>query len=251
MLKRITFLLLICVPIFAQGTNPQYYQPRRIVLRPNAGILPDRAWMGEIHLGESGSFIGGFSIGLWGRLQVGVNYGAYNVLGRGKANAYPRPNFNAKIRPFNETMKMPAIVLGYEDQGLGKWDKDLSRYAIKSPGFFLVASKNWATFGGNFGLHGGINYSLETEDQHGFSAYFGFDKNLGEMFALSVEYDIGLNDIEADSVYGEGKGYLNAAFKWSVRPDFEIEFLATDCLINNESESTFSREVRLTFIYPL
>jgi hypothetical protein len=245
-------LLVFTGVLLAQGTNPEFYQPRRIVLKPNAGLLPDHSWMGELHLGEGGTFIGGFSIGLWGRVQVGVSYGAYGVLGRGEAIAYPRPNFVAKIRPVEESAKMPAIVIGYDDQGLGKWDKDLVRYSIKSPGIFLVTSKNWATFGGNFGLHAGMNFSLETKDQHGFDVYVGFDKNLGKMFAISVEYDAGINDNDTkDDLYGQGKGYLNVGFKWSVRPDFEIEFIAADCLVNSETENSFSREVRLTFVYPL
>ena len=253
MMRKIALLslLLICAA-YAQGTNPEYYQPRRIVFRPNAGLLPDRTWMGELHLGEGGSLVCGFSIGLWGRLQTGVSYGAFNVLGRGEAIAYPRPSFIAKVRPIYESQKTPAIVLGYDDQGLGRWDKGLSKYSMKSPGFFLVASKNWATFGGNFGLHLGLNYSLETKDQNGFDAYVGFDKNLGKMFALSVEYDAGINDNDTkDGIYGIGKGYLNASIKWSVRPDFEIEFIAADCLVNDEGADTFSREIKLSFIYPL
>jgi len=252
MKKTALLIMLLALGALAQGTHPEYYQPRRIVFRPNAGLLPDRSWMGELHLGEGGSTVGGFSIGLWGRLQAGVSYGAYNVLGRGEAIAYPRPSFIAKVRPLHETQKAPAIVLGFEDQGLGRWDSGRDRYSLKSPGFFLVASKNWASFGGNFGLHAGINYSLETEDEgRGFDAYIGLDKNLGGMFAVSVEYIGGINDYKKDGAYGLGRGYLNIAGKWSVRPDFEIEFIAADCLLNSETESTFSREVRLSFIYPL
>ncbi|HHS50342.1 MAG TPA: hypothetical protein ENN07_04425 [candidate division Zixibacteria bacterium] len=252
MIKQFLVISLILTSItLAQGTNPEYYQPRSIVLRPNAGLLADRAWMGEIHLGEGGSFIGGFSIGLWGRLQTGVSYGAYGVLGRGFASEYPRPSFNVKVRPLQESHAYPAVVMGYDDQGYGRWNSGQSRYSIKSPGFFLVASKNWATFGGNFGLHAGVNYSLETKDQHGFSAYVGFDKNLGKMFAFAVEYDAGINDSDKDGDFGQGWGYLNASAKWSVRPDFEIELIFADCLLNMGNAKTFSREVRLSFIYPL
>lgn len=253
-MKRCVALTLIILSgiILAQGTNPNYYQPRRIVFMPNAGLLPDRAWKGQIHLGEAGSLVSYFGIGLWGRISVGVSYGAYGVLGRGFATAYPRPSFQFKFRPIQETNKFPAIAIGYDDQGNGIWDKERNRYARKSPGAYLVISKNWATIGGNLGLHAGTNYSFETKDQNGLNIWLGLDKNLGEMFALSVEYDAGMNDYYSeDGVYGVGKGYLNAALKWSVRPDFEIEFILSDCLINDQSAETFSREVRITFVYPL
>ena len=249
------FVLILLVPLtlaLAQGTNPNYYQPRRIVNMPNAGLLPDRSWKGNLRLGEDGSLLTGFAIGLWGRVQAGVSYGAYGALGRGTPEAYPRPHFTAKVRPLKKKKKYPAVVLGYDDQGLGRWDDSLSRYAVKSPGFFLALSKNWATFGGNLGLHIGANYSLEDEDQSGFNVYIGMDKNLGEIFALSLEYDAGINDNDTgDDVHGMGKGYLNGSLKWSVRPDFEIEFIAADLLVNRENSETFSREVRITFIYPL
>lgn len=253
-MKRYIVILLVIIAgvICAQGTNPNYYQPRAIVDMPNAGLLPDRAWMGQIHLGESGSVTSYLGIGLWGRIQAGVSYGAYGVLGRGYATAYPRPGFQAKVRPIQESRDLPAIVLGYDDQGHGIWDSGRKRYARKSPGAYIVFSKNWATIGGNIGLHLGSNYSFETQDQGGINIWLGLDKNLGEMFAVSIEYDAAMNDYyKEDGVYGSGKGYLNAAVKWSIRPDFEIEFIMSDCLINDQNAKTFSREVRLSFVYPL
>jgi len=250
--RCIFILLLISAAIFAQGTNPNYYQPRRIVNMPNAGLLPDRAWMGQILIGESGGLVCYFGLGLWGRLQLGASYGAHGVLGRGFATPYPRPGFQLKFRPIEESAKMPAIVLGYDDQGRGIWDDTGKRFARKSAGIYLVTSKNWSTIGGNIGLHLGTNYSFEIEDQKGINVWLGLDKNLGDMFAVSIEYDAGMNDYYSeDGVYGIGKGYLNAAIKWSVRPDFEIEFIMADCLMNDQQSETFSREVRITFVYPL
>ena len=206
----------------------------------------------EVRLGEGGTLVTYVGLGLWGRLQAGASYGAHGVLGRGKATAYPRPHVQVKVRPVCESLKWPAIVIGYDDQGIGSWSDSIKRYAIKSPGVFLVASKNWTTIGGNLGLHAGFNYSFETEDQPGFNVYFGLDKNLGGMFAVSIEYDSGINDNNTkDGIYGTGKGYLNASVKWSVRPNFEVEFIMADILINDENAETFAREVRLTFVYPL
>jgi len=254
MKRSILYIVFLAISLaFGQGSNPEYYQPRRIVNMPNAGLLPDRAWMGEIRLVEDGGLVAYAGLGLRGRIQAGVSYGAHGVLGRGDPTAYPRPSFQMKIRPFNEKQKFPAIVLGYDDQGTGLWDKELKRYSLKSPGFYLAASKNWTTLGGNLGLHAGLNYSLETKDNgKGFDAYFGLDKNLGDIFAIYIEYVGGINDNDTkDGVYGSGKGYLNASLKWSVRPDFEIELILADLLVNNESAGTFSREVRLSFVYPL
>lgn len=245
-------MLAICFSVLAQGTNPNYYQPRRIVNMPNAGLLPDKSWEGQIRLFEGGGLLFGFGIGLWGRTELAVSYGAHGVLGRGEPTLYPRPHFNLKIRPIQESENLPAIVIGYSGQGHGLWDKENKRYALKSPGIYLVGSKNYATFGGNLGFHIGVNYSLETSDEGGLNTYLGIDKNFGEQFAVSIEYNAALDDNKTkDGLYGGGKGYLNASFKWSVRPDFEIEFIANDLLINDQTASTFAREIRITFIYPL
>lgn len=252
MKKALLLFFFITTLLLAQGTNPRYYQPRKIVDKPNAGLLADRSWMGEFRIGEGGGLIGSAGLGLWGRLQFGFSYGAYGVLGRDEPIAYPRPEFEAKVRPFNETISFPAIVFGYAGQGNGAWDDSLKRYEMKSTGIFLCASKNWATIGGNLGAHLGMNYSFENKDEEGFNAYIGIDKNLGEMFAFSIEYDAAINDRNTkDGRYGSGKGYLNGSIKWSVRTDFEIELIFMDLLLNSENSESFSREVRLSFFYPL
>ena len=121
------------------------------------------------------------------------------------------------------------------------------RYIFKSPGIYLCASKNFKTIGGNAGIHGGFNYSLETADGNkNPSLYLGFDKEIGKQISFNMEYDIATNDNKKDDEkFGRGRGYLNFSFCWAVSHAFELEIILKDLLLNNELSTTFMRGLRL------
>ena len=68
----------------------------------------------------------------------------------------------------DETILTPSITLGFDTQGKGEYFNDQKRFAIKAPGIFAAASKNFALLG-YLSLHGTINYSpLENKDGDNF-----------------------------------------------------------------------------------
>ena len=131
---------------------------------------------------------------------------------------------------------MPAITLGFDSQGKGKYDDVLDRYQIKSPGFFAAASKNFE-FLGYLSLHGVINYSLEREDgDKDLDLQIGAEKTLGSRFSLIAEYDFAVNDNTGNSL-GDGNGYLNMGVRWSVGEGFTVGLNLRDLLDNKKFNS--------------
>ena len=66
-------------------------------------------------------------------------------------------------------MSGPGIAIGLDTQGFGNYNPEdllggdtlkFDRYDIKAFGAFVSVSKNWMTFLGNLGLHGGMNYNF-------------------------------------------------------------------------------------------
>ncbi len=187
------------------------------------------------------------NMGFFGRSQLGVSYGGQNLLGYGNGDFYDRVGFQIRARILDEATNYPAIVIGIDTQGYGRWHKDLKRYTIKSTGPFIAVSKNWWSLGGNSGVHGGINYTLETEDKASVSCFFGVDKDIDNIAGIYIDYDLALADFDNDDAFGEGKGYLNASLWWQITDFFRIDILLLDMLGNGDYNSSFGRGIRVTF----
>lgn len=80
-----------------------------------------------------------------------------------------------------------------------------------------MASKNFL-FLGNLGLHGGVNYSLETDDDDTDpNLFLGIDKTIGDVVFVHGEYDFGWNDNDnwteqtlQQNIDILNRGYLNS-----------------------------------------
>lgn len=164
MAKRILFtlttLLLIC------GLNPafgQQMQPTMLIDTPTAGTLDRGSYDVGLRLYANGGVLGDISVGLSSRLMFGISFGGENIIGEGDIHWNPNPGIHLRYRMIDETIALPAFTVGFNSQGYGAYLKSAKRYTVKSRGFFLVASKNYA-FLGDLSFHGGVNYSLEKGD---------------------------------------------------------------------------------------
>ena len=138
-------------------------------------------------------------------------------------------------------------MVGFHSQGYGAYNKSLKRYAIKSRGIYAVASKNTSFLGG-LGLHAGVNWSLETEDDDSDPNLFaGCHKYLGSDFVILGEYDTAINDNDNNAI-GSGKGYLNLGVRWSFAQRLFFEFAWKNILENGSHSTGSSREVKLVYL---
>ncbi len=237
-MKQLLILILILCLIQnlpAQGTagSGSVFEPRYIVDMPTAGIIGSHSYAIDTDFYQSGGLLVGFSIGLLNTINLGVSYGAVNVIGTEKLVGNKLPGMQLKIRPLDETKILPAIAFGFDSQGKENYIDSLDRYKIKSPGLYLVTSKNFLV-AGFLSIHGGMNYSLERSDDKDLNVYLGIEKSIGKYLSVNGEYNLGVNDSDLKSL-GKGRGFLNFSLKGSFGKGFTIGINLKDVIQNQEN----------------
>lgn len=215
-----------------------------VVNYPSAGILDHGTYRFEGRIGPESSVLLGTLIGFQGRFQLGVYYGFQGLLDTGSIETNPRPGFRARLRIVDEG-QLPAIAIGYDGQGYGTWNDALKRYQRKSPGFYAVVSRNYVLLG-DLSLSGGINYSLENENDDNINLFGSVTKQVYAGWSLLLEYDAAFND-RSGSVYGRGRGYLDAAIRWRYA-HLDIKFMLHDLLDNSQAIDGISRELEISYV---
>ncbi len=255
MLRRPLIFSLICIALLplkftaGQGTAGESakYEYRELIDLPTAGIL-EKGFIGiNANMMPAGVMIAQLEVGIFKNLSFGISFGGANVIGNGNVDWYKLPAVLLRVRVLNETTLVPAITIGFNSQGKGIYHSEISRYDIKSPGFYAGVSKNFAMLG-FLALHATANYSLENKDGDNFVNFgVGLEKTIGSRVSLIIEYDFALNDNNGD--FGSGKGYLNAGLRWSIGSGFTIELDFRDLLKNQQSETTSNgRALRIEYI---
>lgn len=241
--------LILSIPIYSQGTagDKAKYEYRYLIDMPTAGILEKGVVCVTNEILPEGVLIAIIEAGVFENISIGISYGGANLIGSGKVDWYNWPGVNLRARIFNETTFFPAIAIGFDSQGKGKYDTESDRFAIKSPGFFGAVSKNF-DFLGYLAFHGTVNYSLESDDGDNFvDLRFGAEKTLGSSFSLIVEYDFAFNDNNTD--FGSGKGYINAGLRWSIGTGFTFGFDFRDLLSNkSDTKNAADRSIRVEYL---
>jgi len=243
--------------VFCQLEQP--FPPLDLVSIPTAGTLPKGSYTYETKLSKDGSVLPQLSLGLTQNLTLGVSYGIHHLIGDDKPEFNPQVGFQIKYRLYDETITMPAFLIGLNTQGRGKFTKliedfsdtlTVNRYDQKALGFYLVTSKNWSLFG-NLGLHMGLSKNLwEISDgDQDFNIFFGFDKEINRSFSILMEYDAALNDNDYDLrelSFGKGKGYINMAIRWAIVSNILLELNFNDLSQNTEALYT-NREIKIMY----
>lgn len=254
MLKQVKYIVFFFIflinLIFPQGTAGESakYEYRYLIDMPTAGVL-EKGMVGvTTDVLPAGVVVAKMEVGVFQNVSFGISYGAANLIGSGKPNWYELPGVNLRVRLINETLLLPALTIGFDSQGKGEEFENPKRYAIKSPGFFAAASKNFQLLG-YLSLHGSINYSLEKNDGDNFvNLFVGVEKTLGSNFSVIAEYDFALND-NATSVFGDGKGYLNIGLRWAIGSGFTLGFDLRDLLQNKRwNPNAADRALRIEYL---
>jgi hypothetical protein len=248
-LLLITLFLNTGLSLLAQGTagTDAKFEYGSLIDMQTAGIL-QKGYVGVTSdILPEGILIEKIEVGVFENVSFGISYGGENLIGSGKPSWYPQPGVDIRVRILNENVVVPALTIGFDSQGKGEYFDSTSRYAIKSPGFFAAASKNFQ-FLGYMSLHGTLNYSLEDGDGEDFvDLSVGCEKTIGTNVSIIGEYDFGFNDNSYK--YGAGNGYLNMGVRWTIGSGFTLGFDLRN-LLNNEkwSPTAADRAIRLEYI---
>jgi len=222
---------------YAQGTAGESakYEYRQLIDMPTSGIM-ERGSVGlTTELLPFGTLIAKVEAGIFDNISIGLSYGGSNIIGSGKPDWYPfPPGVNFRFRVMDESVLIPSLTLGFDTQGKGEYFKDEKRFAIKAPGIFAAASKNFGLLG-YLSLHGTVNYTvLEDNDGDNFiNLMVGAEKTLGSTFSFLIEYNFAFND-NSTNQFGDGKGYLNVGVRWSIANGVTVGFDLRDLLENKK-----------------
>lgn len=254
-MKKIILFSIICSVFMSLNAR----EIRRLAGNPTAGILQKGEAEITSKLFKNDGMLIGANVGLVQYFMFGVSFSGEHVVGDEEPEWQNIVGFSAKYRLMDETEKNPAIVIGFDNQGSGRYWKDYKRYDYKSKGVYLAFSKNYLLLG-NLGFTAGTNYSLENEEDGDLDLFFGFDKSIGNKLNLLVDYSVGINDYESDKaedvekkkLLGRGKGYLNAGLKLELTPTLALQVNFNDILGNapkfdDTEDSKVNREILLTY----
>ncbi len=238
-------------PIAETGRSYSYdnMPPRQLIDCPTAATLPRASFAVNLRTSSNGSVILNTTIGLHRRLMLGVSYGGEGILGDGKADGYDQVEFNVKYQLISETLMTPAIAFGYDGQGSGRYFNDMKRFMYKSKGFYAVVSKGYQTYRWSSGLHGGVNYSLESDvdGEEDVTVFFGADLSVQQDVSLVAEYDLALNDNKDEEHSGKGWGYLNLGIRWIFSERLEIGFDIQNVIDNRNDTTSPTRGLKITY----
>jgi hypothetical protein len=230
----------------SSGTDAKI-ESRYLIDLPTAGMIGHESLALDVDFFQSGGMLTGVSIGVLNRLMFGLSYGGTGIIGTDKPVWNSTLGVHAKLRVVDESIAFPAIAVGFNSQGKEMYVDNLSRYTIKSPGFYAVGSKNYRTMG-TLSFHGGINYSLEHGDNDEDINFFGgVEKSLGPFISLLGEYNLALNDGNGQAL-GRGRGYFNLGMRISIGNGLSIGFALKDLLKNQPNVSIGNRIIQLEYV---
>ncbi|ROL61917.1 hypothetical protein D9V86_03315 [Bacteroidetes/Chlorobi group bacterium ChocPot_Mid] len=245
----IIMILLTYSPTFSQGSAGEkaIYETRFIVDMPTAGVLEK----GNFAIYTNAFYPGGIMLQLdaspFSDFLMGISYSGTNIIGFGAVNWQGIPGVHLRYRIIDETLNLPAFVLGINTQGRGDFSSSEKRFQTFSPGVFISASKNYSWALGSVAFHGGINYSFEPSKNENFpNLYLGIEHSIGKSFALNFEFNATLND--ENKKYMSNKGLINASLRWSLAKGITLDFQARDLLENMTMNKAFNRAVCLEYI---
>lgn len=214
---------------------------------PTAGIVAHREYRTVARAMPESCVLFGALVGLKDVVHAGVYYGVFNLVDRGEPVFFDHVGFDVRVRLASET-RWPALAAGFDSQGWGPYDGNERRYERKSPGFYLVASKNWRSFAGDLTLSAGANYTMETRDDDRSPDFFaGADWFIARRVSLLLDFDAARNDNAEDGLYGEGGIYLDAGLRAILGERVSLMLVFTDLTTNLAPGNDSGREVQIVY----
>lgn len=213
---------------------------------PTAGLLEHGEYLFTGRVGPESSILVGVRIGFKSVVQIGTSFGVQKVFDRGDVDVNDKIGFQLRLRLIEESLA-PALAVGFDSQGRGFYREDEKRYDRKSPGFYLVLSKNYISPVGEFSLHGGMNYSTEDRDDNDPNLFACGDWRLIEQLSLLLDVDTALNDNVDGGNFGKGGIYMDGAIRLDYGESLTFMLIFRDLTGNFGLTSGVGRELEISY----
>lgn len=245
----VIMLIVLASAFLSGGASGEVLEDLYIVDSPTAGIVPHGGYVMYGAVGPSSSLLFGVKIGFHDRLMLGASFGLQNFVGRGEIEINDKPGFEIRLRVIEEEIIGPALAIGIDTQGEDIYLDDLERYDRKSRGFYAVISRNYRLIR-DFSMHGGINYSLEREDEEGLNFFAGLALELIPGFHVLLDYNAAIDDDDAENPFARtrGRGYLDAGLRFDYRENLRIKLNFKDLLDNYIPERGIARSFEMFYV---
>ncbi len=246
-------IVIICVQVCvlclagAETVCAQPNEPLYVIDHPTAGLLPHGFYQIRGKIGPETSFLGEFRVGFKDRFQIGASFGAQNVLGYGSPDLNDKLGFQARLRVIEES-NAPALAVGFDSQGQGRYHGDFKRYDRKSMGLYVVVTKNYTFALGQITPNGGVSFTTEREDDNDPNIFFGLNWTIANQFSILLDIDAALNDNANESQFGQGGIYVDAGLRWYYGENLLMTLIFRDLTGNFGMNSSVGREFEIAFI---
>lgn len=242
-------VMLVCASqLFAQraaGVNSNI-DPLYLIDTPVAGILPTTSGSIDAFFYDQGGVLAGIVYGLRKNLNVGLYYGGTNIIGSGGITWDKLPGIMVRYRLFEEDQSYPAFIVGFDSKGREGYNYADHQYMTKSPGLFVVASKNYVLLG-SITFHGGLNYTLERYDKDmSPNMFFGAEKTVGPIVSLLGEYNFAFDNDQGRK--GFWNGSLNFGVRIATNIGFNIDLHLKNLFTTNPYYHHPIRSVRIQYV---
>ncbi|MFP4542590.1 MAG: hypothetical protein ACLFQU_00015 [Candidatus Kapaibacterium sp.] len=250
-MKTIIIIYLLVIAPFAaigQGAagSAAVNETRYTIDMPTAGMLAKSSFAVRADFFDGGGIMADFAVSPFTNFELGISYAVNNFIGGEKPEFPELPGVNAKFRIINEKSTFPALAIGINTQGAGRWLGGIDRYMVCSPGAYLAASKNFLWWPGDISLHGGINYSFEPRpEDRSPNGYIGIEQSLGGSLALNFEYNL-YPGADGHKMWNSG-GLLSTSLRWSVARGLTLELQLRDLLNSRNGSDSPVRFVRFYY----
>jgi hypothetical protein len=246
--RKIVTIGALASAVFAGVAGAGMGEPIYMIDSPTAGLLAHGEYHIQGRIGPESSVLADFRVGIKNRIQLGVSFGMQNLFSYEKVELNDRPGIQFRARLLEEDDRRPGLALGFNSQGTGFWNEDDERYERKSKGFYGVLSRNWKIPVGYLSGHGGVNYSLEDEEEAHLDAFAAVDWEAVTGLEFILDCDFAFNDNSDDGRYGGGGVYLDGAVRVTYGEKLQLMLIFKDLTKNYAVERRIGREFEVAFV---
>jgi len=168
---------------------------QKLIDCPSAGGPEPGSYDFELRAYPDGGVLAGFTVGLFRRFSLGLFYGGTGIIGFTRPDWNPQPGITASCRLMDESLLLPALAVGYNNQGYGDWNDSTDRYQFKAKWFYAALGKNFLwRYLGETGLHFGVNMNPAEGDDGQLDLFAALDLRLVQQLAIISEWTAALDD---------------------------------------------------------